>query len=149
MKVETTRFGDIEIQEERAISFPEGLPGFSEAHRFVLLDHHEPSPFQWLQSLDEPGLAFVVIVAGRIDPAFSRNIPLHVLAELDLTDPADAAVLVVVTIDRRSRRVTANLLGPLVIDPVTRRGKQAILMNSGLSTKHELAPPVSHEPACA
>ena len=58
IKVETTRFGAIEVQEDQVITLVEGLLGFSEARRFTLLDDEIGEPFQWLQSLESPPLAF-------------------------------------------------------------------------------------------
>ena len=60
MEVQTTRFGVIEIADERVIEFPKGLLGFPGMKRYCLLQPCEDALFFWLQSLDDPGLAFVV-----------------------------------------------------------------------------------------
>ncbi len=65
MKIQSTRFGEIECDEADLIAFPEGVLGFPEDSRYVLLDPDGgASPFKWLQSATSPELAFVVIDAA-------------------------------------------------------------------------------------
>lgn len=140
MILKTTRFGDIEVDEKRVITFQEGLPGFPKARRFVLLQHNPESPFHWLQSLEDPALAFVVTDPLLVMPRYLESIPKEMLQEMQLRDAADAAVLVIVRIHRNPRRITANLLAPLIINPEIRTARQVILMGSGYEIQHELSP---------
>ena len=71
MDVRTTRFGLVAIAEDRVISFPKGLLGFSECTRFCLLEPGADACFFWLQSLDEPGLAFVITAPSLFVPDYS------------------------------------------------------------------------------
>jgi flagellar assembly factor FliW len=135
MLLETTRFGTIEVDEARIVSFQEGLPGFPQARRFALLEHSPESPFHWLQSVEEGALAFVVMDPMLLDRDYLKAIPQEALAELDLEEAAQAAVLVIVNIQRASRMITANLLAPLIINPQSRSGKQVILLGSGYEIK--------------
>ena len=73
MKVETTRFGAIDIREEEIITMPFGMPGFSDQKQFVLLDHKKDSPFQWYQSIQDPSLAFVVTDPFLFKPDYGVN----------------------------------------------------------------------------
>jgi flagellar assembly factor FliW len=59
--IKTTRFGEIEADESKAIHFMDGLPGFHDKRDFIILEHKPGSPFLWLQSMDTPDLAFVMI----------------------------------------------------------------------------------------
>ena len=140
MRINTTRFGQIDIDDKRIIQFSDGLPGFPEAHRFVLLEHAPNNAFHWLQCLDDPALAFVVMDPMMIEPCFREAIPEAAGRELGITGLKKAAVLTIVTIDRTNQRVTTNLLAPLVIHPETLEAKQVILENSSYSTKHDLVP---------
>jgi flagellar assembly factor FliW len=146
MQINTTRFGEIEIDDKRIIEFPDGLPGFHEARRFVLLEHAPKNPFHWLQSMDDPALAFVVMDPIMVEPQYREAIPEEEVRELGITSAKEAAVLSIVTIDRENRRVTTNLLGPLVIHPETLRAKQVILEKSDYSTKHDISPPSQAQP---
>ncbi|MFX8906989.1 flagellar assembly protein FliW, partial [Acinetobacter baumannii] len=58
--IQTERFGDVEVALERVIHFVKPILGFESTERYVILDHAEDSPFKWLQSADQPELAFVV-----------------------------------------------------------------------------------------
>ena len=71
MQVRTTRFGTVEIAEDRVIHFAKGLLGFGEHKRFCLLEPQEDSAFFWLQSIDDPALAFVVTDPSFFVPEFS------------------------------------------------------------------------------
>ena len=61
MLIQTSRFGEIEVEENQVITFPSGLVGFSEDRRFVIREDNAAAPFLWLQSVDNNGLAFVMI----------------------------------------------------------------------------------------
>jgi flagellar assembly factor FliW len=137
MQIETTRFGTIEIDEGKSIEFPEGLVGFPDARRFVLLEHAPQSPFHWLQSMDEPDLAFVVVDPLLIDPQYADAVPVEAWNDLG---PAgvEPLLLALVTIDRHEGRVTVNLVGPLVIHPETRKGRQLVLDESSYSIQHDI-----------
>lgn len=60
MKLEGTRFGTIEFAEEDLVTLPDGMIGFSEFNQFVIVNTKDESPFRWLQSLEEPKLAFLL-----------------------------------------------------------------------------------------
>ena len=61
MKLHTKNFGLLEIEEEKIIAFPEGIPGFEEEKEFVIINNEdEENPFCWLQSVNNPDLAFVI-----------------------------------------------------------------------------------------
>jgi flagellar assembly factor FliW len=150
MRVETTRFGELDVEEGRVIVFPSGLPGFPLARRFALLGHAPGSPFHWLQSLDEPDLAFAVTDPRLADPEYLEAIPKEALGELGLAGLHEAVVLAMVTIERTSGRATANLLGPLLIHAGTGQARQLVLNPRRFSTRHEILPgPVRGQLAAA
>ena len=66
MLINTSRFGEIEVQDDQIITMPSGLIGFSEDRRFVIREDEAAKPFLWLQSVDNDALAFVMI-----EPHFS------------------------------------------------------------------------------
>ena len=74
-EVETTRFGRIEVSSEEVIFFPQGLIGFEMLKHFVLLDSRKGGAIQWLQAVDDPGLAFLVSDPRRFIPSFVLNFP--------------------------------------------------------------------------
>ena len=136
MDVRTTRFGVIQIAEDRVITFPKGLLGFPQAKRYCLLEPGEDACFFWLQSLDEPGLAFVVTDPALFVNDYSVPIRAEQLDELKLSRLEDAQVFVIV--NKVESTLTGNLQGPLVINTLSREGEQMVLAEKRWTTRHPL-----------
>jgi len=136
MQLNTTRFGTIEISDDRLLAVPDGLLGFEQHTQFGVLDHAPGSPFRWLQSVHEPALAFVVI-----DP-FAFFLDYDVLisdadaAQLGLESPEDVEVMALVTFAPGD--ITANLVGPVVVNRKTRMARQLVLSDPRYGTRHTL-----------
>jgi flagellar assembly factor FliW len=131
MKIETSRFGLLDVSEETLLVFPSGLVGFPACRRFVVLDTAEDSDYQWFQSVDEPSLAFVVMDVHLLQPDFRIDVPDEGLAELDMAQTDPIVIRAVVTIPTGNPdQATANLRAPLVVNLQTRKGKQMILHES-------------------
>jgi len=138
LKIETSRFGTVDLRDARVIHIPSGLLGFPEDKRYVLLEHKKGSPFLWFQSVDNSGLAFVLIDPLLVKPDYEIEIGPEDMGELELRDaPADVQTLVLVTITSGEKvELTANLLGPIVINTKKRLGKQIILGEGKYSLRH-------------
>lgn len=136
MQVRTTRFGNVEIAEDRVITFPKGLLGFSEYRRYCLLEPAEDSAFFWLQSLDDPSLAFVVTDPSFFVPDYSVPIRSEQMGDLGLGKLEDAQVFVIV--NKVDQALTGNLQGPLVINTLSRNGEQFVLAEKRWTTRHPL-----------
>jgi flagellar assembly factor FliW len=136
MDVRTTRFGVIQIAEDRVIHFPKGLLGFSQCKRYCLLEPGEEACFFWLQSLDEPGLAFVVTDPSLFVPDYSVPIRPEQMSDMKLAKLDDAQVFAIV--NKVENQLTGNLQGPLVINTVTREGEQMVLAEKRWTTRHPL-----------
>ncbi len=141
MKVETTRFGTIEIDEGKVLNFVKGILGFPKDLRYALLPHKENSPFFWLQSLDSPDLAFVVINPSLIVSDYSFELPEEAERELRLEEGDKAEALVIVTFRNRqngdARSMSANLLGPVVINVDKRLARQVVLDPNKYPVRYE------------
>ncbi|HSV74837.1 MAG TPA: flagellar assembly protein FliW [Chthonomonadales bacterium] len=139
LAIESTRFGRIEVDEELVVTLPGGLIGFEDCQRYVLVDHNDASPLRWLQSLDDPSLAFPVMDPWLFMPDYAPVISAGDAAYLELTEGTPRVVLAVLTIPRNNpRAMTANLLGPIVVNAVTRRGMQVVLTDDRYGTRHEV-----------
>lgn len=136
MDVRTTRFGVIQIAEDRAITFPKGLLGFPAQTRYCLLEPGEDACFFWLQSIDEPSLAFVVTDPSLFIPDYSVPIRPEQMGDLNLARLEDAQVFVIV--NKVDQQLTGNLQGPLVINTITRQGEQMVLAEKRWTTRHPL-----------
>jgi flagellar assembly factor FliW len=139
MIIKTTRFGEIEINDNRVIKFPEGLAGFPEDKEYVIMEHKPDSPFMWLQSLTSPELAFVIINPFMVYPDYLKDISPEEENALKPGSNENIMILAIVTIPAgKAGESTVNLMGPVVIDPDTKEGKQVILANSDYSHHHPL-----------
>ncbi len=136
----TTRFGELDLPEEKVFTFPQGLIGFADVRRFALVDHPRGGPFQWLQSLDLPGLAFVITDPRIFFPGYSVPVRPEDLAPIGLETLDDAAVVVILVVPHDARRITANLQGPIVINVKERLARQIVLEVPGYTTQHPIFP---------
>ncbi len=140
VKIETTRFGELEVHENEVVRFPEGLLGFPDHKDFVILEHKADSPFFWLQSLSAPALAFVMMDPFMIRADYLEELSRPHTVLLENIKEEKAALFALVTIPPgKVEEMTVNLLGPLVVDLETRVGKQVILDNSDYSHRHPVA----------
>ena len=133
---QTLRFGVLEIKDENILLIPEGLLGFPQCKRYVLLEDTEQAPFQWLQSLDNTDLSFVVVDPVIIKPDYQIQVSREEVETLDLEDPLKARIYVIVVVPKEMNRVSANLKGPIVVNPDNRRAKQIVLMDERYPTRY-------------
>lgn len=139
VQVASDRFGVVEIDDDRVLSFPDGLLGFPDARRFALVDSHDTGTYFWLQSVDDPALAFLTVAPWAFFPDYEPDIPRMDEEALGLASPADVMVLCILTVQREHKMITANLLGPLVINSRSRVGRQVVLADSGYPVRAPLA----------
>ena len=133
--VKSSRFGDLEVPKETLIEFPAGLIGFPSAKFFVMIDHKPP--FSWLQSADDPHLAFVVIDGFAFGQQFELKPPFGD-KDCDFQPDDEYAILLIVTVRPNPRDTTANLKAPLFVNIRNRRGVQVIFDDARYSTRHPL-----------
>ncbi len=136
MRVSTSRFGTMDIDESRVINFPAGLLGFGDLHNFALLQPQEDSAFYWLQSTDDPALAFVVADPSLFVPQYRVPVRKDQMESLGLESIDQAQVFVIV--NKYGQHLTGNLQGPLVINVAAMTGQQLVLADGRWSTRHKL-----------
>ncbi len=127
MKLETTRFGEIDIKESELIVMKGPILGFEHLSRFVLLIHNNNTPLWWLQSVEDPSIAFVVINPRIIRPDYNPAIFEEDLESVDIKNSNDIALLAIVTVRSQPFRVTANIRAPILINAETRMARQVVL----------------------
>lgn len=137
MKIETKAYGLIEVDERQKLSFPQGLFGFEKYRDYLLLDSERP-PFYWLQSMDDPKAAFVLVNPFLFRPDYEIDIGNEELAGIGILSPEKALILSIVTIPADESPMTANLQGPLVINRETRTGKQSVVTDPRWKTRHDI-----------
>ncbi|MEJ5349299.1 MAG: flagellar assembly protein FliW [Desulfosoma sp.] len=124
MKIETSRFGTLELDESTFIHFPWGIPGFEEIKRYVLLEHRQ-GPFKWLQAVDHPDVAFVVAPPDIFGVHY--KVPENRMSVLELQDSNDLAILLLVSLDRTTRTVRPHVRAPLLLNASNRRAYQWVI----------------------
>jgi len=137
LKLQTTRFGEFEVPNDEILEFPEGLIGFEEEKRFVLLPTQEKSPFFWLQSVDDPDLAFIVSEPWGFVENYEFQLPQESKKKLNVKEEKDIRVLCLVVIPEDPKKATMNLKGPLVLNLPARTGGQVVI-NENFSAKHPI-----------
>lgn len=127
ISIVTTRFGTVKVRPDKIITMTAPFLGFPGSRHFMLRPHGEESPFMWLQSLDEPGLAFVVIPAAILAPQYQPAVPESIRQELAATPGSQLDTLLILTIPKENpQEMTANLLGPMVINAESRLARQVL-----------------------
>ncbi len=148
MILNTTRFGSVQIDNDRIITFAKGLLGFGEFTRYALLQPDDDSYFFWLQSIDAMDLAFVVTDPRLFVSSYRVPFKREQMESLDLESLDDAEVYVIV--NKHEDVLTGNLQGPLVINIATRIGQQLVLSDRRFTTRVplvELSVPAEAVPA--
>ena len=136
MNVQTTRFGVVEVDETKVMTFDAGLLGFSSYKRYIMLQPDDDAVFFWLQSLDAPELAFVVTDPSMWVADYEVPIRREQMDELQIDELNQAQVLVIV--NKRDDVLTCNLQGPLVVNTQNMTGQQLVLADRRWQTRHEL-----------
>jgi flagellar assembly factor FliW len=138
MLLDTRHFGPLEISEDDIILFPRGILGFEELERYVIIDHVDCQPFRWLQSVDAPELAFVIVNPLVFFPDYRVTVHAKEVADIGVENPHDVEISVIVTIPTQIDRMSANLQGPVLVNNRTRTAKQLVLTNSEYTVQHSI-----------
>jgi flagellar assembly factor FliW len=117
------------VKNENIIHLPLGLLGFERIKKYVLLSKPDEAPFLWLQMLDDPNLAFLVVSPLVVVPNYQPDISAEDAHFLGLAKAEDALVFNIVTL-RSEGKATVNLKGPIVLNRNTLVGKQVVPANA-------------------
>ena len=135
-KIKTERFGEVEYKEEDILFFPRGIPAFEDKHEWILAGSDD-SAIRWLQSLDDGDLALPVTSPDAIQSDYNARIPEDELKLVGSMNPADLALLIVVSIPELAPwDMTANLRAPILINIRTRKAVQVIALNEEYPVRH-------------
>lgn len=128
MELNTNRFGVIEFDEKEVLTFKEGLLGFPFSRRYLLFPYNKESPFYWLQSVDEPDVAFIVVNPFEFFNDLEFVIDDADSTALGLAAADDAEIFSLVTIpEGRPEEMRTNLAGLVVVNAVNRLGRQVLM----------------------
>ncbi len=137
----TKRFGPVEYSAQDVVTFPDGIIGFPKCNSFLLFQHKEGSAFRWLQSIDQPELAFLVVEAVQFVQEYEFQIGQSVVATIELTEESPYLVYTVVTIPKGNPEgMTLNLAGPIVINAANQKAKQLVLEDPRWPLRYAVVP---------
>lgn len=135
MKVNTTRFGELEVDRKDIISFKEGLLGFENLRKFFIVDPGDQTLILWLQSAEEPGTAFPIIEPKFFQPSYVVKLLPAELNSLELENLQNASVYTILTIPQNVTDMSANLKAPIIINNLTKTARQIVLQNNKLEVR--------------
>lgn len=142
IEIESKPYGKIKIQSKQKVTFEEGLYGFEREKVFYLLDMDEEGPFYYLQSSSCKELAFLLVNPYTFKNDFVLDVSINDLKKIGLKGENDAndklLVFSIVTIPDDPKDMTANLLGPILINAKKRLGIQALSLVESYTTKHKI-----------
>ena len=140
-KVNTLRFGEVEVADDKVVHFADGIPAFEDEHEFVIVPYDEESPYVFLQSLNTPDLAFLMTVPFVFFPDYEFELDDDNQAKLDLYKQEDMLIYTLITVnDGKVQEMTANLMAPIVMNTANMQARQLVLDRSNYTTKHRLFP---------
>ncbi len=138
MKVNTAKFGELEVNEEVIIRMTKPVLGFEELNRYVIIETDDFEPFKWFQSVDDPNVSFVIVNPLLFFPDYTIEVNPKEIEELRVDDVEDVSTYAIVTLPADYTKMTANLQGPILVNTKTRLSKQLVLVNSRYKIKHRI-----------
>ena len=138
MQITTKLFGEIEVAQEKVIVFPNGIVGFPELEKFLLIHDAEKNSkgISWLQSMEEPAFALPVIDPLKLIPDYNPMVEDEMLKVLGELEQDEMLVLVTMTVPSDIAKMTANLKAPIIINAGNNKACQLIIEDDRYEVKH-------------
>ncbi len=138
VKIKTTRFGEIEVNQQDIIKFKEGILGFEQYKNFTIVDPNDTTLIMWMQCVDAPQIAFPIIEPQIFKPDYCPVLMPTDMNSIELQQPMDAKVYTILTIPNDFTQMNANLKAPIIINLKKNIAKQIVLQDNKLTVKHEM-----------
>lgn len=140
MKIQSTRFGEMNIPEEHILRFDQGIPGFPDENEFAFLPYEAGSPFGFLQSTRDADLTFLIVEPFSFLPEYTFELNDEWSKELGVSTENPPQIFNIVSIKEPLQQSTVNLLAPVIVNWKDCKAKQIILEKVEYTTKHLLFP---------
>ena len=139
MKISTLRFGEIDIDQDKVFEFRLPIIGFDFQKHFAIIEPNKDNIFKWLQSIEDPALAFPIISVTMLDYDYSIDVSDNVLETLDIENTDDILVMNITSIPQNNPEATTiNLLAPLLFNVKNGLAGQIILSGSGYEINYPM-----------
>lgn len=138
MIINTTRFGELQINENDVLAFNDGILGFENLKKFIVVDPGDSTLILWLQAVDQGDVAFPIIEPQIFKPDYvAKLLPIDMDA-IDLESINEAKIYTILTIPQDLTKMSANLKAPIVINNKKNTAKQVVLQDSKLPVQFEM-----------
>lgn len=127
MKIESARFGTIEINDQSIISFAGGLPGLEGLDQYAIVRCDQTEPIQWLQSVDDQDISIPIINPFLLMPEYEIEVDDSELELIGTHKEEDLVVLSILVIPDDLTKMTINLMAPLLINIREMLGAQVMM----------------------
>jgi flagellar assembly factor FliW len=139
MKINTPTFGEVDVDENNIISFANGILGFDELKKYIVLSaDDEDTVFYWLQSVEEPEISFIVTNPFLFIQNYEFDIPETVVKQLELENQEDLIVYSITVITENIKNATINLKGPVLVNSKNKKAKQIVLDGDEYPLKYKI-----------
>lgn len=140
MKVTTKVFGEITIDDDKIITFPQGIVGFPDLTQFALIHDSEKGneTIHWLQSLQETAFAMPVMDPLLVRADYNPEVDDEMLKQIGTLTAEEMLVLVTVTVPKDLTKMSVNLKGPIVINATEKKAVQVIIDGDEYQVKYPI-----------
>lgn len=139
MKLDTIKFGEVEVDDSLVFNFLDPILGYEHIKSYVLIDYNPDSPFKWLQAVDDSSISFPVTIPALFGIDYTFVVPEIQAKLLELSNIEDVLTLNIVNIPTgHPEQSTVNLLGPIVININNKNAIQMILQDDKYSVRYKL-----------
>ena len=140
MQIKTKVFGEVTIDDDKIIDFPNGIVGFPDLVQFTLIHDEEKGKdsIHWLQSIQEPAFAMPVIDPLLVCPDYNPEVEDELLKNIGELQPEETLILVTVTVPKYLTKMSVNLRGPIVINAAEKKATQVIVDGDEYPVKYPI-----------
>jgi len=136
----TSRFGTLSVSEDKVINFVNGIPGFEKLRRFVLIDHNNEGSLKWLQSIDDPAVAFLLTVPNLYKADYKVPLKKNDIEGLGAKEADSLVTLVMVSVSKENRQLSLNLKGPVIFNSANMKAMQYIIDKDDYQSRFIIKP---------
>lgn len=145
MKLNTSRFGEIDVDIENIIQFKDGIPAFEDLRRYILISIEDSPSLYWLQSVDDGDIAFILADPFSFTKGYEPKLSEKVLKDLQIERQEDVLLFTMLVIPENMEDMTANLAAPVVINIEKKLGRQVILTDKDYPIRYPVFSAVAGE----
>lgn len=140
MLVRTKFFGEVDLPEEKIVTFDRGLIGLPDYKRFTILYdcEKEETNISWFQSLEDPAFAMPVIKPWLVKEDYNPVVEDELLQGLEELTEENLVILLTMNVPPELKNMTVNLKAPIIINSDTRKGAQIAVENKDYEIKYRV-----------